>query len=278
MEDMHVRNWEEFEERLRDLRDRSNRPNYLLYRGHSDSSWSLQTTLERRLGYTPAVMDYYRIVDEIKLQTETFTGLGWDEVRYEESSELSRELAFGKLPAYSYLAYLRHHGFPSPLLDWSSSPYVAAYFAFHAAGPADRAVYVYAEMDAGAKIRSGKQPEIYSFGPNVKTHRRHFLQQSQYTVCVKLHQDIPKDEKEWRFAQHDHVFQRNTGGQDVLTKFVIPWSERIKVLKRLEEYNLNALSLFGSEESLLETLAIRQFDFRAAVATQHSDDFENAAR
>jgi hypothetical protein len=24
----------------------------------------------------------------------------------------------GTFPAYSYMAYLRHHGFPSPMLDW----------------------------------------------------------------------------------------------------------------------------------------------------------------
>jgi hypothetical protein len=217
-------------------------------------------------------------VVEVKPQVETFTGLEWEEIEYGDPLRLSREFAVGKLPAYSYLSYLRHHGFPSPLLDWSGSPYVAAYFAFHAAGAPDRAVYVYAEMDAGTKIRTSEQPEIYRFGPNIKTHRRHFQQQSQYTVCIKLHQDLQKGDKEWRFAQHDHVFRRNTGGQDILTKFVIPSSERIKVLKRLEEYNLNALSLFGSEESLLETLAVRQFDFRATEAARHSSDSENAAR
>src|SRR5215208_2072422 len=101
MEDVQVNGWEEFEERLREFRNRSNRPKYLLYRGHSDSSWSLQTTLERRLGGAPSIMNYYKTVKEIQPQVETFTGSDWDQVKYEESAELNRELAFGKLPAYS---------------------------------------------------------------------------------------------------------------------------------------------------------------------------------
>ena len=36
-----------------------------------------------------------------------------------------------------------------------------------------------------------------------------------------------------------------------------------KVLRHLNDYNLNALSLFGTEESLLETLAIKVMDFRS---------------
>src|SRR5579871_975887 len=39
-----------------------------------------------------------------------------------------------QFPGYDYMAYLRHHGFPSPLLDWTRSPYVAAFFAFRDLG------------------------------------------------------------------------------------------------------------------------------------------------
>ena len=38
-------------------------------------------------------------------------------------------------------------------------------------------------------------------------------------------------------------------------------SERAKVLKRLDQHNLNAFSLFGSEESLMDTMALRTWHF-----------------
>jgi hypothetical protein len=56
------------------------------------------------------------------------------------------------------------------------------------------------------------------------------------------------------------VFNRDEHGQDFLTKFLIPATERPKVLKSLQKYNLTAFSLFGSEESLMEALAIQEFD------------------
>ena len=43
-------------------------------------------------------------------------------------------------------------------------------------------------------------------------------------------------------------------------KFNIPSSERPKVLRFLEEFNLNAYSLYGSEDSLMQTLTTRELD------------------
>ena len=93
---------------------------------------------------------------------------------------------------------------------------------------------------------------VYFLGPFVKTHRRHILQQSEYTACLSFHD-------EWRFESYDSVFERGPRQQAYCWKFAIPLTERPKVLALLDEHNLNAFSLLGSEESLIATLATREF-------------------
>ncbi len=71
---------------------------------------------------------------------------------------------------------------------------------------------------------------------------------------------------EWRYAPHEEADKQNTNtNQDILWKFNIPFTERLKVLKSLDRYNINALSLFGSKESLMETMALRQIYFEAGI-------------
>jgi hypothetical protein len=68
--------------------------------------------------------------------------------------------------------------------------------------------------------------------------------------------------REWGYAPHEKAFARCDTKQDLLWKFNIPYSERLKVLRLLDGYNINALSLFGSEEGLMETMALREIHLR----------------
>jgi hypothetical protein len=223
-----------------------------LFRGHGHASWPLETTLERSGGQQLSFADYYRIIAAVRPQIETFTETRWDIPEYPAIETLAKnydELSlsfYGRFPAYSYMAYLRHHGFPSPLLDWTRTPYVAAYFAFRRPAPVNVAIYVYSERPENIKGWSSDEKQIHTLGPYVQTHRRHYLQQSTYTICLAY------GGGEWHFAPHERVFARDNSHQDVLWKFNIPATERVKVLKLLDGYNLNAFSLFESEEALME--------------------------
>lgn len=50
--------------------------------------------------------------------------------------------------------------------------------------------------------------------------------------------------------------------RSTLWKFNFPSVQRVAVLQLLDEYNLNAFSLFDSEEALLETMWLRELVFR----------------
>jgi hypothetical protein len=52
--------------------------------------------------------------------------------------------------------------------------------------------------------------------------------------------------------------------QDVLWKIILPFAERSKVLRLLDEHNLNAFSLFGSTDSLMATLSAREIELAAS--------------
>jgi hypothetical protein len=225
----------------------------LIYRGQADSGWDLQTTVERFLGYPPTVSSYYEAVSAIRPYIESFTGKSWNLPQHDDLALQLQELQGFRpsLPAYDVLVYLRHHGFPSPLLDWSRSPFVAAFFAFRSAVPiAERvAIYAYLEFAGDGKQGWGEAPTIASLGPYVTTHQRHYLQQAQYTACLARRDARPL------FAEHERVFSENRAGQDLLWKISLPASEGAKARNDLARYNISAHSLFASEETMLESLA-----------------------
>jgi FRG domain len=85
------------------------------YRGHGSNAFRLQTTLARA-GRTRIDRYIVQAFHEFKAHAE---------------AQLGRRFDLGNADDYSTLLGLaQHHGLPTPLLDWTASPYVAAFFAF----------------------------------------------------------------------------------------------------------------------------------------------------
>ena len=212
--------------------------------------------------------DYYRKICIAQLQIESFTQNRWDIPSPSEVYKLTKDYeffssgpGFGQ-SIYSYLTHLRHHGFPTPILDWSRSLYVASYFAFAKATNVEW-VSIYVLCEARMRTGGAETPELKCLGPYVRTHRRHYIQQCEYTLSV-IYKEL-----DWWMTPHEHAVKvgdtlefedKEFPDNFVICKFDLPAGERKSVLTQLNEHNVNAFTLFGTEESLMETLAFRQFE------------------
>jgi len=272
--EIKVADWEEMDRKLRELRANFGSASYpLLFRGQANSEWSLTTTLDRSAKKNLSLAAYYQLIcGRMGPEVKTFAGVDVPEYSstvWQSFSDLAlfMDLKFPPIELYRYMVYLRHFGFPSPLLDWSRSPYVAAFFAFRDEPDAavnERSIYVYCKSASGFTGGAVGEPTIYPMGPYVQSHQRHFRQRCDYTICAQFDTTCGQ----WRFDSHQKVTDNRRPNQDLLWKFDVPSSEREKVLKSLNDYNLNAFSLFGSEESLLEAMWHREYILREPLPYQ----------
>jgi len=226
-----------------------------VFRGQSDASWKLQTTLERFTNRTFSAFDYYKAIRSVKPAVVSMTEKEWKLPEFETFKE--EDEIFHVPIGLEFMVYLRHHGFPSPLLDWTRSPYVAAFFAFRSPQvPNDGRVAIYSYVNWCGVPKGGcaGSPVVHGLGPYVETHKRHYAQQCEYTVCLKQVGD------EHVYCSHESAFADKSSDQGELRKFTLPASERRNVLKQLHRMNVTSFALFGSEESLMETLAYQEIE------------------
>lgn len=233
----------------------------MLFRGQSNAEWGLLTTLERRTKEEFSIQEYCEAAARYASEIEAYTEKRWDRTSYSEIKKFfeHQDELHARLPCYAYLVYLRQHGFPSPLLDWTRSPYIAAFFAFEAAYSSDRvAVFTYVEVPGIGKAFTAGKPCIRTRGPFARTHSRHFAQQSEYTIATKWENNTHV------FCRHEEAFsnQPEIVDQDVLVKITLPSACRWDAMSYLSDHNINHHTLFQDESALIASMGLREFDVR----------------
>ena len=241
-------------------------PQPLIFRGQSDCRWTLETTLERRgrMGQIKCA-DYFALAESIREEVERESKKSFNipakRIAEKLRSRKHMQTALlgqddGLVGLMNYWIHLRHHGFPSPLLDWTLSLDAAAYFAFH--GASDRgietvSIYAYCEMPKGVKGHWGADPAIWNVSHAISPLRRHREQEAQYTLCC-----VPFSEQ-CSFTLHQETLNLAPRCQDCLVKFELPSQLGSDLLKKSEVEKIGRSLDWVSLDKRIEKLVDRVF-------------------
>lgn len=123
-----------------------------VYRGHASQHWNLESTLYRCIKNKKTTevqaAAYHKMICRIVENEEVSSDSDFKKINYPSKSPFLSGIIVGNekhrcefRETFDALILLRHLGFPSPLLDWSSDPFIAAFFAFNNTLEDDCAIY-----------------------------------------------------------------------------------------------------------------------------------------
>lgn len=186
-----------------------------LFRGQSDASWDLEPAINR--------------VEITKWNDE------FEQAIFETFKNMARpHLLIQPKNKWEWLAVARHHGLPTRLLDWTSNPLVALFFAVELPNDSkDCAVWCYSHPDIRVNTKQQRSPfeikriELYN-PPHIALR---ITAQSGIFTAHPCHFDIQTDgaSPEWKGD---------------LIKQVIPNKERWVIRRDLERIDIHRATLF----------------------------------
>lgn len=213
-----------------------------IYRGQPDV-WRLRTSFHRTNR-----TDLARYIDEdAKILQRHLSPIVENKFNYANPDHLGE-----------FFHLVQHHGFPTPLLDWTESPYVAAYFAFRNPFPDDHGnvrIFQFARRAWDSDSNTPKDNHVSRVKPHVTildlagplNHRT--LPQQAVSMLTNI-DDL----------EHFIFFHESRQDQQYLRVFDIPKSERRTVLRDLRTMGITASSLFPGLDGSCEALKQLRFD------------------
>lgn len=203
-------------------------PGYI-FRGQRSEHWKLESTLTRLTKSKPK--EEKEDIANLIMAKFLFAARGR---RGSSPTQLSRDDVW---------SLGQHHGLATPLLDWTTSPYVAAFFAFaenRDVADGDTAVWAIHHYSVTKKSEELKNPDsdgnatIRHINPLTDENAR-LVNQSGCFLCLPGETEL----EGWTYEN----FPEEEDGL-VLLKITIPAKDREFALVCLNRMNINYLSLF----------------------------------
>lgn len=220
-------------------------PGDYIFRGQKDHLWRLRTSFFRSGGDN--FSEYFnKVIPDLRRSINSIS-----------------DYIFSTDETSAILNLAQHHGFPTPLIDWTESPYVAAYFAFRGieTGP----------TNGLSKIYILNRKKWNSVKPKQRFNIQHkdafnYLNQELYIDFA----DFPILNNSRATPQQALVgitniddieayFARNYCTEEILQAFTIPHTEREYVLRDLNYMGINAATLFPGLDGLCEKFKNKYF-------------------
>ncbi len=253
--DLHVNSIDEL------MRELNSLPNCFVFRGQSDSDWGLQSTLERTLGRKWNARDARKFedysLDVFKSKYHIYSG--------------TEHLPKSKL---SWLSVMQHYGVPTRLIDFTTSPYIALYFALETYDPLskkDLSIYCLdysAIMEKSIEYMKGKDKLFNESRSTIQGQQdsifedkvdRYSYDIAWVTEPIELNARIDRQSGTFLISGNlekkiDSVINSSLYESCQLRKIIIPATLYEGIYVALRKMSINSKSIYGDLSGLAKSI------------------------